>query len=69
MAYLDDDYEFIGVIYRSNQHYRLTEKNLDKYFIPKKSDLKVTKSYLENIQRGVGYTKTASAYIFRNLSS
>ncbi len=68
MAYLDEYYEFIGVIYRSNRHYRLTEKNLDKYFIPKKSDLKVTKSYLEKIQRGIGYTKTASTYIFRNLS-
>lgn len=67
MAYLDDDYEFIAVIYRSNRQYRLTEKNLDKYFIPKKSSLKVTKKYLEKIQRGIGYTKTAGAYVFRNL--
>jgi len=67
-VYIDEDYDFIGVVYRSNRHYRLTEKNLDKYFVPKKSDLKVTKSYLEKIQRGVGYTKKTSAYIFNNLS-
>ena len=67
MAHLDGDFEFIGVIYRSNRQYRLTEKNLDKYFIPKKADLKVTKAYLEKTQRGVGYTKTANAYIFRKL--
>lgn len=68
VAYLDDDYEFIAVIYRSNRQYRLTEKNLDKYFIPKKSSLKVSKNYLEKIQRGIGYTKTAGAYVFRKLN-
>ena len=65
MAYIDEDFEFIGAMYRSNRQYRLTEKNLDKYFIPKKSEFKITKAYLEKIQRAVGYTKTASTYIFR----
>ena len=68
VAYLDEDFEFIAVIYRSIRQYRLTEKNLDKYFIPKKPNLKVTKDYLEKIQRGIGYTETASAYIFRKLN-
>lgn len=69
MAYLDKDFEFIAVIYRSNGQYRLTHKNLDKYFIPKKAELNVTKDYLEKIQRGVGYTKTASAYVFRRTTN
>ena len=30
IAYLDDDFEFIGAIYKSNGKYRLTDKNLDK---------------------------------------
>jgi len=65
LAYLDDDFEFIAVIYKNNSQYRLTNKNLDKYFIPKKPELKITKKYLKNINRGIGYTKTSSAYIFK----
>jgi hypothetical protein len=68
MAYIDKDFEFIGVIYLSNKQYRLTEKNLDKYFIPKKPDLKITKAYLERTQKGIGYTKSARVYLFRNQS-
>lgn len=67
IAYLDDDFEFIAAIYKSNGQYRLTEKNLDKYFIPKKQELKITKDYLKKINRGVGYTKTSSAYLFKKI--
>ncbi|MFW9818676.1 MAG: hypothetical protein ACFFE5_03620 [Candidatus Thorarchaeota archaeon] len=67
MAYLDDDYKFIAAVYRSNRQYRLTDKNLDKYFIPKKPELKVTKDYLNKINRGIGYTKTSSAYVFKKI--
>jgi hypothetical protein len=67
MAYLDEDYEFIGAIYKSNRQYRITDKNLDKYFIPKKPELKVTKEYLKKINRGIGYTKTSSAYVFKKV--
>ena len=65
MAYLDDDFELIAVIYRSNRQYRLTNKNLEKYFIPKNPELIVTKDYVKKIGRGIGYTKTASAYVFQ----
>jgi hypothetical protein len=65
MAFLDPDYEFIAVYNRkSDDKYTMSEKNLDSYFIPKKQ-VKVTKPYLEKIQRGIGYTKTASGYIFK----
>ncbi|MFX1389083.1 MAG: hypothetical protein ACFE9Z_03355 [Promethearchaeota archaeon] len=68
MAYLDKDFEFIAVIYKSNSQYRLTSKNLDKYFIPKRSELNITQEYLKEIGRGVGYTKTASDYVFRKIN-
>jgi hypothetical protein len=67
MAYLDEDYELIATIYKSNGKYRLTDKNLDKYFIPKNQGLNITKEYLKKINRGVGYTKTSSAYVFRKI--
>ena len=67
MASLDDDFEFIGVVYYSNKIYRYTDRNLDKYFIPKKKNFKVTKEQLEKTMKGVGYTKTASAYVFKKL--
>jgi hypothetical protein len=67
MAYLDKDFKFIAAIYRSNQQYWLTQKNLEKYFIPKKREIKVTRDYLNKIQRGVGYTKSASAYVFKKI--
>lgn len=68
MAYLDSDYEFSAVIYRSNRQYRLTYKNLNKYFIPKKPDLQITKEYIKKIGRGIGYTKSASAYVFTKVA-
>ena len=67
MAYLDNDFEFIAAIYRTNRQYRLTNKNLDKYFIPKKSELKLTKEFLMKIGKGIGYTRTASAYVFKKV--
>lgn len=65
MASIDKSFEFIGVIYNSNKLYRFTRRNLDKYFIPKKKTVKITKEYLEKTMKGIGYTKTASAYLFK----
>jgi hypothetical protein len=67
MAYIDEEYEFIARIYRSNNRYRLTNKNLDKYFIPKNPKLELTKDYMRRIKRGVGYTKTSIAYVFKRV--
>ena len=67
MASIDTSFEFIGVVYYSKLVYRYTTKNLDKYFIPKKKDFKITKEHLEKTMKGIGYTKTASAYLFKKL--
>ena len=66
MASIDGDYEFIAAVNRSKGKHRLTEKNLDTYFIPK-STVKITKEYIEKIQKGIGYTKSASGYVFKRI--
>jgi len=67
MASLDRSFEFIAVIYYSNKTYRFTTRSLDQYFIPKKKNFKVTKEHLEKSMKGIGYTKTASAYLFKKI--
>ena len=65
MASIDKDYEFIDVLRRkSDEKYTFSDKNLNSYFIPKKP-IEITKEYLEKIQKGIGYTKYVSAYLFR----
>ena len=66
MAALDDDFEFIGVVLKQGSKYRVSEQNLSEYFIPKKP-IEVTVEYLDRIQKGIGYTKTASSYLFRRV--
>jgi len=64
MASIDADYEFIGTIHLRNRKYYFSQKNLDQYFIPKKEVI-VTEEYLEKIQHGIGYKKSASIYLFK----
>ena len=67
MASIDTDYEFIGVLNKRRNKYSFSEKNLDSYFIPKKPR-KITREYLKKIKRGIGYTKSPSAYLFRRIN-
>jgi hypothetical protein len=64
MAKLDKDFTFIGIINYQNKKYYLKRDNLDDYFIPNKN-INVTKGMLEKTNRGLGYTKPASYYLFR----
>jgi len=67
VAALDEDYQLIAVAHLRNGKFRISENKLEEYFVPKSSKVSVTKSYLLDLQRGVGYKKPASAYIFRKL--
>ena len=67
MASIDNDYRFIGVLNKRQNKFALSEKNLELYFIPKKPR-EITREYLEKTNRGFGYTKTPSAYIFRRIN-
>ena len=64
MADLDDEFKLVGVYNRRGEKYSISEKDLDKYFIPKQ-DRGITKDYLEQLGRGLGYTKSAVGYIFK----
>ena len=66
MAAIDDDYRLKAVFsVRSGKH-RISEKNLDEYFVPK-SQIQITRDYLEKLQKGIGYKKTAGVYLFQKV--
>jgi hypothetical protein len=67
LASIDKDYEFIAVINLRTQKYHYSDRNLEQYFIPKKEML-VTEDLLEKRQRGIGYKKTASLYLFKRIN-
>ena len=64
MADIDEDFQLVAVVQGKNGSYRLTEKDLAGYMVPKKP-VEITKALLEERQRGIGYTKTASMYVFQ----
>lgn len=67
LAFLDREYKFIGVFNkRSGNKYTFSDKNLDKFFILKKAR-EITKEYLLKKQKGIGYTKSASSYLFKRI--
>jgi hypothetical protein len=64
MASIDEDFHLVAVVQGKDGSYRLTEKGLDSYMVPKKP-VEITKALLEERQRGIGYTKAASMYVFQ----
>ena len=66
MAAIDDDYQLVAVFSVKNGKYRIGVNNLDEYFVPK-SQVEITKEYLEKLQKGIGYKKTASVYLFQKV--
>jgi hypothetical protein len=67
MASISPNYEFIAVINKRGNKFSHSIKNLDQYFIPKKN-IEITVEFMESHQRGVGYTKTATNYVFKRTS-
>lgn len=66
MAAIDDEYQLIAVFSVRNGKYRISENNLGEYFVPK-SQIVITREYLEKLQKGIGYKKTASVYLFQKV--
>ena len=66
MAAIDDDYQLLAVFSAKYEKYKICENNLDEYFVPK-SQGELTKEYLEKLQKGIGYKKTASVYLFQKV--
>ena len=67
MASISSDYEFIAVINKRNNKWIFSNRKLNQYFIPKK-DIKITEEYLEEHNRGVGYTKYVTDYVFKRIN-
>lgn len=66
MAAVDDDYQLLAVFSAKNEKYKISEDNLNEYFVPK-SQVEITREYLETLQKGIGYKKTASVYLFQKV--
>ena len=66
MASIIPDYQFFAFINLRNQKYYYSEKKLETFFIPKK-EIIITENLLEKRQRGIGYNKTASLYLFKRV--
>lgn len=65
LAYADPDYSFIGIVNYRNKKFRFSEKDLEKYFIPKKDSISLVLSDLKTRNKGIGFTKSASHYLFK----
>lgn len=65
-AAVDDDYQLLAVFSAKNEKYKISEDNLNEYFVPK-SQVEITREYLETLQKGIGYKKTASVYLFQKV--
>lgn len=64
VAYLDNDYELVGVVNATKGKFRISNKNLDKYF-KMKSGKTFTMQELIAKGKGVGYAHTSPNYLFR----
>ena len=64
MAAIDDDYQLLAVFSLRNGKHKISQINLGEYFIPK-SQNDINKEYLEKLQKGIGYKKSASVYLFQ----
>jgi len=66
MASIDCDYELVATLHRRGGKYQLSTASLADYFIPKE-DIKVTREFLLERKKGIGYTRTATLYLFQKV--
>jgi len=63
LAYLDKSFKMIGVTKRHGNHFKISDKDLNTYFITKMGK-PIDMEKIEKTMRGPGFTKIAYAYIF-----
>ncbi len=64
MASIDPRYELVAVITSRDDRYRVDATDLDTYLIPKNSQA-ITAELLHELGRGIAYTRSPFAYLFR----
>ncbi len=67
LATTDDRYQLAAVVKAKTGGYSVDSGSLDEYLVPKKGPAPEADAIRVN-QRGVGYTKSAFAYLFRRVS-
>jgi hypothetical protein len=60
MASIDERYALSGVVVSRDGTYRVTDRHLDRYLIPKR-DVSITPDLLRETGRGIAYTKSPLA--------
>ena len=66
MASIDKRYELVGVVSSRTGEYRVRTGELNGYLTPK-SPVEITTEMLHRRGRGIAYTKSAFAYLFRRI--
>lgn len=66
LAALDPRFKLVAVVTSTGNRYRVTDQNLDSYMVPKKPQT-VTADSLRASGRGIAYTKSPFAYLFRRV--
>lgn len=66
MASIDSRYELSGVFASHAGGYTVRTIGLDKYLVPKKS-IEITPEFLHKHGRGISYTRSAFAYLFKRI--
>lgn len=66
LAALDPRFKLYAVINSANGRYSVTDQNLDSYMVPKKPQT-ITRDSLLKSCRGIAYTKSPFAYLFRRV--
>ena len=64
MASIDDRFELAAVVESHSGDYRVRTANLDAYLVPRKP-VDLTPAYLHELGRGIRYTRSPFAYLFR----
>lgn len=64
LASLDERYELIGAVEARAGDYRVTADGLDRFLVPKKP-AQLSAEMIRNSGRGIAYTRSAFAYLFR----
>lgn len=67
MASIDPRYRLFGVVNAAAGDYRIKTDGLDGHLLPKRS-VEITKESLHQGGRGIGYTKSAFAYLFERVA-
>jgi hypothetical protein len=67
LANYDPDFKLIAVINFRNKKFAYSAQNLENYFIPKKEGVKMDLESLLSINKGIGFKKSASHYVFRKM--